>query len=453
MKTREAFVRGGWERSVVRRVLCTALTAVLLLPGAVHADVIRVPAQFANIQVAVNNASDGDVILIAPGNYLGPVDIDDKALTLVVDGGQAKVPRIAVHDLSAGKTVTLRGLGGDGTAFTQFGPNQGGLVLSDNAGHVRVEDAEFKGGHGNNSWSLPNPLPPGHHPDGYHAAVVSNCTSVAFSRCTLTGGTGASVDEETTDSWAGHGGSGLSAFNADVSLTDCWLWGSNGGYVGDTIISSGGDGGNGVVMREGRLYVADSFLHGGDGGSGDCTFLACGFGGSGGDGIRVGGLGQFVELFHHGGSFDPGIGALSGDGLVLSPDGIDVRVFTGSVETVFASAPRDFEVSTPLREGEVGSMSWDGEPGDAALLWVSIAPRWTPLPAHDGVFLVDHGQVFNVFVPITSVGPAGSLTVPFVVPSLDPLDSLVLHVQGIMRDAGGQYLLGPVSALVLLEGP
>src|SRR5262245_7270247 len=94
-----------------------SISLLLVLSAAARAGVIQVPGDYLNIQVAVNNAVDGDVILIQPGVYAGPVDIGDKALTLVVESGLAFVPRVAVHDLSAGKTVVLRGLGGDGSAF------------------------------------------------------------------------------------------------------------------------------------------------------------------------------------------------------------------------------------------------------------------------------------------------------------------------------------------------
>jgi len=428
------------------------LLAVVLLAGAGHADVIRVPQDYLNIQVAVNNASDGDTILIAAGDHLGPVDINDKALTLIADGGPARCPQIKVHDLSVGKTVLIRGLGADGKFFTQFGPNEEALLLNDNAGQVRLEDATFLGSSGRNFWNPPGGFPPNHHPDGFDAAIVTDCASVVFTRCTLKGGGGASVDNEDTQSWAGRGGLGLLAARSDVSATSCVLWGAVGGYIGDTLTYSGGDGGDGAHVSDGRYLIADSVLHGANGGSADCDFFSCGFGGSGGDGLELGDFSSNpTELWRHGNTYTHGTGGQDGDGQGFGADGFDVRTHPGAVDAVFPDPLRRFSVTTPLREGGVGSMQFDAEPGDSAFVWASVAPRWTPLPAYQGVFLIDNGPVFNTFVALGPTDALGNLSVPFLAPSLGPFEAATFHLQGIVQDEGGQFLLGPTSGLVILD--
>ena len=49
---------------------------------------------------------------------------------------------------------------GDGKFFTKFGPNDEGLLISNNAGHVRVEDATFLGGLGRNYVGTGGNAPP-----------------------------------------------------------------------------------------------------------------------------------------------------------------------------------------------------------------------------------------------------------------------------------------------------
>lgn len=44
---------------------------------------LRVPADHATIQAAVDAAADGDTILVSPGLYLGPVDLGDKRIALL----------------------------------------------------------------------------------------------------------------------------------------------------------------------------------------------------------------------------------------------------------------------------------------------------------------------------------------------------------------------------------
>ncbi|MCM2271960.1 MAG: right-handed parallel beta-helix repeat-containing protein [candidate division Zixibacteria bacterium] len=50
-------------------------------------DVIRVPADYATIQEAINAASEGDSILVSPGSYSGPLALSGKSVTLVSTHG------------------------------------------------------------------------------------------------------------------------------------------------------------------------------------------------------------------------------------------------------------------------------------------------------------------------------------------------------------------------------
>ena len=54
---------------------------------------LRVPSDHATIQAAVDAASDGDTILVAPGVHAGPVDLGTKSLTLVSEHFLARDPQ------------------------------------------------------------------------------------------------------------------------------------------------------------------------------------------------------------------------------------------------------------------------------------------------------------------------------------------------------------------------
>ena len=51
--------------------ICTSIVATLVLAGTSFAATINVPADYTTIQAAVDAASNGDEILVAPGIYTG----------------------------------------------------------------------------------------------------------------------------------------------------------------------------------------------------------------------------------------------------------------------------------------------------------------------------------------------------------------------------------------------
>ncbi|MDP6312391.1 MAG: hypothetical protein QF781_09595, partial [Phycisphaerales bacterium] len=76
------------------RHICTSIVATLVLAGTSLAATINVPADYTTIQAAVDAASGGDVILVAPGTYTDTqdghvVDMKAKAITLRSTDGAA----------------------------------------------------------------------------------------------------------------------------------------------------------------------------------------------------------------------------------------------------------------------------------------------------------------------------------------------------------------------------
>jgi hypothetical protein len=72
------------------RHICTSIVATLVLAGMSFAATINVPADYATIQEAIDAASDGDEIVIAPGTYTGSggevANLLDKQITLRASG-------------------------------------------------------------------------------------------------------------------------------------------------------------------------------------------------------------------------------------------------------------------------------------------------------------------------------------------------------------------------------
>ena len=78
--------------------------ALLLFPLALRAQTIHVPADQPNIQSAINAASNGDTVLVAPGTYIENINFNGKAITVTSSGG----PSVTIIDGGAkGAVVTF----------------------------------------------------------------------------------------------------------------------------------------------------------------------------------------------------------------------------------------------------------------------------------------------------------------------------------------------------------
>lgn len=106
-----------------------------LCSGAVAGEVWTVSvtgagADFSSIQAAIDVAADGDTVLVQPGtSYTGPLVIEDKALTVVVDDGEkaSGMDGLTILNLPPNKSVLVSGI-------------KSSLVVEDCAGEVLLQD-------------------------------------------------------------------------------------------------------------------------------------------------------------------------------------------------------------------------------------------------------------------------------------------------------------------------
>lgn len=103
------------DRRMAALVAWMVVVAFVGIPAAVAADV-RVPADLPTIQSAIDAASDGDRVLVAPGTYLELIDFGGKSIDLLSTEG----PDHTVIDGAESGTVVTFGIDGDGARIRGF---------------------------------------------------------------------------------------------------------------------------------------------------------------------------------------------------------------------------------------------------------------------------------------------------------------------------------------------
>ena len=105
--------------------------SIVLASAAAAQTTIRVPADQPTIQAAINAATSGDTVLVAPGTYFEQIDFLGKAITVtseagpaatIINGGGAGV--VVTFDSGEGPGAVLRGFtvtNGNGGFFTGGG--------------------------------------------------------------------------------------------------------------------------------------------------------------------------------------------------------------------------------------------------------------------------------------------------------------------------------------------
>ena len=407
------------------------LTAALITPAA-QADVRSVPGQFATIQAAIDACSDFDVVLIAPGNYGEAVLIVDRAVSLIADGGQVTLAYLVVRDLAPFREVVLRGL------HIALGPSGFPAVhIRDSLGAVRIEQCDFTGGSGG------QPI----NTTGKPGLWVEACASVNVSASTLTGGHGADLVEEDTDSPPGPGGPALFVRGSLLSISDSMLTGGHGGDIYDTVTYTGGYGGDGLHNIASRVMVGGCTLTGGDGGMADCTFQFCGQGGDGGDGLHQ--EQPTASTWLRDEQLSGGAPGPNGDGQGTGWPGSQQWIEAGTVTTLTESW-RSMSASSPAREGQFSTLNISGVPGDQVFLWASIDSSHLPLIGKQGVFLLGLPALLS-HIPLGVLPVGGAFAAPLLIPELGPgIEAISVHLQLVVI-GGSSALLGSLSTVTLVD--
>ncbi|MBL8768110.1 MAG: hypothetical protein JNL94_12120 [Planctomycetes bacterium] len=400
-----------------------ALLASVLVLGTASAGVIRVDAagggDFTNLQLAIDASVAGDILLVRPGSYLGSgqptVLVVGKGITITADPPTSTFQlntRIVIDGVPAGQTATLRGA--TTPVHTPIvGALAPGIVVTKCFGAVLIEDCIGEGSIGVGGLGLAVP--------GSAGILVEHSAAVSVVRSTGRGGVGVNAVSGAPpgSNPASSGGPGIRVFASQVALHDCTFTGGKGGNASGSFPAAPG-GPGGLIETAFAFGAGSSFTGATPNGNGlaivapvapirclDTTFTAVGLGA---------------------GVLDPA------NALVTIP-----------------GAARHFLVSSPVREGASASVVIDGEPGDAALLFIGTGVGSIEIPNTVGYL--------QVALPIQAVFALGSLPAPDGVLSFSaPAPNLVLPsllgFASILQPyfvAGSDAIAGPPSSFVLVD--
>lgn len=430
------------RRSTALRTL--ALAALLAAPAA--AGVITVAkngsGDFTSINTAVLAAADGDTIVVHGGNY-GPFTVGgNKSVAVVWDGGGIVTIEgpIGVLNGAAGKSFTFVGLNSIGNVGSG-GQAQGyGFWARNTAGSIRVQDCSFTGAAGDpNGWSISGGsfFQVTGHAAGWHGVwLQDNTGSIAFNDCSITGGHATPMvsfpSPDCGCTYGEPGGHGVSITNSNVVLADCDAEAGNGSPAD----RSGGTGGSGVRLDSGSVVLSGGSFEAGNGGSAT-DYIGEVFGGDGGHGLFAApGATAWVQ-----GSLLAGGGggmSLSGD------DGDDGQPISGPA-AVFSSHVRSLSGTSPAYTGGQLTLTFTGQPGDVAMLFLSTTPGLLPVSKYAGALLESSALV----LPLGALPPSGQLVLQSPVPSIAPLLELPVFVQGLAGVPGDASFTGAVALVIV----
>jgi len=245
-------------------------------------------------------------------------------------------------------------------------------------------------------------------------------------------------------------GAGLYADSSRLAIYDSTLRGGTGmSAFPSEQYENGANGGDGSLMTSTSMFASGSVFQGGDGGG-------AGFGrafaetqaGDGGDGIRMFNsssalLLDDIELGGHAGAHGDGVSFPGLDGQARAAN-------SGSTFTDLAGAAKHFVSPTPVRENTVYSLTFTGTPGDRVALIVANEADYLLKLQWKGVWLVKLGHPL-LSLPVGTIPPSGTLTVPWDALDLGGLPSKLLHSQPVFIDAQGNRTIGNASSVLILS--
>jgi hypothetical protein len=423
------------HRSIVALLAFAPLAAAQSTPSTWVVDDDG-PADFVHLSKAVQQAADGDVILVRSGGYEGPVRIEGKSLTIQAEGDVTVFTLwpggspLEVRDLQAGQSVQLRGLKawllpGD----PSYPP---AIELEDNAGPVWIEDCELDG-------TL--------NPEFCGTQVgATRCASVTLARCRLLAPVSSKFFSTGFNPWRG-----VEAVDSRLFLYGCDVFGGHGIDSNATTfpVSLPGTASPAIALYGSTLFASGCTLAGGDGGS-DVAAL-CAAGGDGAPALvldaSASAAGSTAFLLDT--TLQGGVGGLGGCG---HPDGLDaapLQVVAGVAAPV-PGAAASFYADSPVDAGAGGSVHLSGQPGDVAFVLVSASPSVAiPVPGLLGALQVPGAG--SIVVAFGALPGSGELDLSVAMPALPaPAESARLFGQALFVGPGG-VSDGGVSMLLITD--
>ena len=113
----------------------TALIILGLVPHTALAATINVPADQPTIQAAINIASNGDTVLVAPGTYYENINFMGKAITVTSSGGPSVT---TINGNAAGSVVTFNSNEGTNSLLSGFTITNGIGSNNANGGGISI---------------------------------------------------------------------------------------------------------------------------------------------------------------------------------------------------------------------------------------------------------------------------------------------------------------------------
>ncbi|MFN0243617.1 MAG: hypothetical protein ACKVWV_12050 [Planctomycetota bacterium] len=414
-----------------RIAAATIATSTCALAGNVFTVATTGPADFAQIQPAVDAAVDGDTILVKPGTYTGFV-IDGKALTVVGDVGTAPsiAGRVGIKNIALGQTLTMARIQSQGINNTT---ERYGLEIDDCAGALRFAHCRFTGRNGSAVVSNVGEV-------GVHVDTASN---VGMAMCVMLGGSGASSYTCLFDV-VGLGSTGLHLESASLVAHECAVTGGHGGNGGDRT----GSGGAGVFVQVASLFFGSRCtIIGGHGGNTDCSDW--GTPADGGAGMGFGAT-SVVQLLG-----STVLGGMGGVSLPTGPGADHGEAFSSADPFVYGVPSLGFATEAVAREGTTVDVTFTGEPGDQVYLNDALSTVFQGVPSWRGFVIAPFASANHPGAPRVrrwGVIPAsGVLTKTYRVPALPSGVEAQTRFLQAYRLHGTGLTLGSFATLTVLD--
>jgi hypothetical protein len=147
--------------------IAPVLLALVAASAPLRADTLDVPGSYATIQAAIDAASPGDMVLVAPGTYVETIDFLGKAITVEGSGGASvttidadSTGPVATFSTGEANDSVLRGFTLTGGIGSTWGLPRGGGVLILEAGPTIEQCVITRNGsdYGGGVWSEDNPF-------------------------------------------------------------------------------------------------------------------------------------------------------------------------------------------------------------------------------------------------------------------------------------------------------